>query len=1303
MAKHFTDFSEYPVGPAPSGWTQWWGANPFEVGVGNILRLYEVSGYPRSAIAWDDVPESVDQEILVKYDPRSTNILILSLRSAGTTSRDGYVLFVRNDNNVLDLRRSLANHELTLGTAAFTVNNDTDYWVRFRVEGSTIKAKAWADGTAEPGTWTLERTNTELTSAGRMQVGMSGGTTDFAAIYQVGFASGGEDAPATMPLPPADPGYIPPIRQLANPYFWTGSTHWRSENTTNLLAARFRPTQTLTSNTLYIPMSLLGSPGAVEFSIRADSGGFPAGTSLASKQFTPTADINEIVFSSSITLNAGVDYWIVRREVVAHSASHRAGWKSISGTPDDANAIYTSYPNTGIDGRFQAASYNGSSWSYVATNQAFAFRFGGVGQPSAGFIYRQIHGVNEAGQRLNLTENLLINGLRFRLKKVGTPPSPLRWRITASSPSTVYADGFVANPADIGTSYTMVDVNMATPVEIPTGSQYFSLYTTGGDASNYYEVTTNWNDFQGVSNNLTMSVLNYGGTDSIAATRAGGAYAGSTNTDLQFDWKQPGYVLTHENIIAQGTKAFVVGEGVDFDGWGITERGICWSTSPAPTIADSSMTVHGVGDSPHEFTAELTGLTPSTEYFARAFVKSGGGVFYGNEIAFTTQAADLEGHITFDFVWDAVFASFVDVAPDSATHTLISTSPAVADSYELIPAGSNHLQTVSSPALSSQYNVVPENVTHSQTATSPTVNPIFTASPANASHAISSTSPTLSYSYQLNPHSTTHGHIAQEAPISSLYSVSPVSASQQLDSSEPAIVSSYAVAPNSATQSIASTDPSILATPPIQTDSAVQSITSTEPLVTPLYDVQPDNAAHAHSASLPSVFSAYYLQPASASHDQSAPSPAVTHSYAVQPANALQGHLADEVTVSSSYELNPTDSSHSITSTDGALTHAYSVTPDSVTQAHYSDEPSLMSGFALLPDNASHDHTAGEPSLVQHHHLNVDSATHTQTADEPIVDSGYFLQPDSSLHDHLAIEGSLLQHHQLTVDNVLHTQTTTEPIVFASNEITPDSPVHSHSASQPGLNQDSTIQPASTWHTQTATSPTFSAQYSLAVDNAHHFHSADEAIASPVFMVVPDSSAHAIHSTEPALSLENLLQPHNAADAHTATSPTLQAIYDLLTDDATHTITSQEPVVFGNELLQPHDAGHSISSNEPSLDNVYLVAPHSSEHSISSTEAILAAFYDVQPDNAHHDHLADETYALTGILLEPDDCYHIFQSISPTLTSRRSLGLYRGRQSFASGAGEVYSHGDVFMSKRVDVMTGKAPIYTPGHDTNVSD
>jgi len=67
----------------------------------------------------------------------------------------------------------------------------------------------------------------------------------------------------------------------------------------------------------------------------------------------------------------------------------------------------------------------------------------------------------------------------------------------------------------------------------------------------------------------------------------------------------------------------------------IIAKGICWSNNPNPTILNSNFTTEGVGiDS---FVSFITGLNPNSSYYARAYVTSGSGTSYGNELFFQTN------------------------------------------------------------------------------------------------------------------------------------------------------------------------------------------------------------------------------------------------------------------------------------------------------------------------------------------------------------------------------------------------------------------------------------------------------------------------------------------------------------------------------------------------------------------------------------------------------------------------------------------------------------------------------------------
>jgi hypothetical protein len=72
----------------------------------------------------------------------------------------------------------------------------------------------------------------------------------------------------------------------------------------------------------------------------------------------------------------------------------------------------------------------------------------------------------------------------------------------------------------------------------------------------------------------------------------------------------------------------------------VTARGVVWSISPTPTIALNTKTIDssGIGT----FNSKITGLTPNTKYYVRAYATSSKGTAYGNEVSFSTNDINLK-------------------------------------------------------------------------------------------------------------------------------------------------------------------------------------------------------------------------------------------------------------------------------------------------------------------------------------------------------------------------------------------------------------------------------------------------------------------------------------------------------------------------------------------------------------------------------------------------------------------------------------------------------------------------------------
>jgi len=76
---------------------------------------------------------------------------------------------------------------------------------------------------------------------------------------------------------------------------------------------------------------------------------------------------------------------------------------------------------------------------------------------------------------------------------------------------------------------------------------------------------------------------------------------------------------------------------VTYEGWeSVTDRGVCWSTSVNPTTSNSKTTD---GEGPGPYTSNITGLSPNTTYYVRAYATNSLGTAYDEEQrTFTTNA-----------------------------------------------------------------------------------------------------------------------------------------------------------------------------------------------------------------------------------------------------------------------------------------------------------------------------------------------------------------------------------------------------------------------------------------------------------------------------------------------------------------------------------------------------------------------------------------------------------------------------------------------------------------------------------------
>lgn len=75
----------------------------------------------------------------------------------------GYVAYLRPSQNVVEINAFVNGSWQYVGAGTFQNDPGAWYWLRFRVEGTSLRVRAWSDGQPEPTSWTYSGTNASLT------------------------------------------------------------------------------------------------------------------------------------------------------------------------------------------------------------------------------------------------------------------------------------------------------------------------------------------------------------------------------------------------------------------------------------------------------------------------------------------------------------------------------------------------------------------------------------------------------------------------------------------------------------------------------------------------------------------------------------------------------------------------------------------------------------------------------------------------------------------------------------------------------------------------------------------------------------------------------------------------------------------------------------------------------------------------------------------------------------------------------------------------------------------------------------
>ena len=148
-------------------------------------------------------------------------------------------------------------------------------------------------------------------------------------------------------------------------------------------------------------------------------------------------------------------------------------------------------------------------------------------------------------------------------------------------------------------------------------------------------------------NGATVTIIG-AGTCTIYANQAGSSsFLPAQQVSRTLTVKAIALELTTVTVTSIGVSTAFSGGNISSDGSSqITARGVCWSTSQNPTTADTK-TTDGTGTG--VYSSSITGLTPGTLYYVRAYATNAVGTTYGKQVSLTSfQLAALSAmHRTF--------------------------------------------------------------------------------------------------------------------------------------------------------------------------------------------------------------------------------------------------------------------------------------------------------------------------------------------------------------------------------------------------------------------------------------------------------------------------------------------------------------------------------------------------------------------------------------------------------------------------------------------------------------------------------
>ena len=162
--------------------------------------------------------------------------------------------------------------------------------------------------------------------------------------------------------------------------------------------------------------------------------------------------------------------------------------------------------------------------------------------------------------------------------------------------------------------------------------------------SNRIDAKLNRSDFPSGTN--TGNILYWNGTSWVnLAPGQPGQVISMSSTGIP-SWSGAAYsTLTTSSVSSITYTSVSAGGNISSDGGAtVSARGLVYITSTNPTLSNTVLTI---GSGTGIFSGTISGLTPNTTYYVRAYATNSAGTAYGNEVSFTTLSSvtDIDGNI----------------------------------------------------------------------------------------------------------------------------------------------------------------------------------------------------------------------------------------------------------------------------------------------------------------------------------------------------------------------------------------------------------------------------------------------------------------------------------------------------------------------------------------------------------------------------------------------------------------------------------------------------------------------------------